>query len=230
MTAHRVPARIFGLFFIFTFLSYGIGTGLIDSVITRQDFLSNVNVNQTQVAIGVVLMALVHTVFNIGMLVIMLPILKPYNVYLAYGYLISSVAATAILVVGAIFLLLLLPLSDEYVNASSVTIPTIEMIGELLKKGSFFGYHMGMALWSIGGMLFVAVLYTSKLIPRPMSVWGMIGYLVLLLGSISEMFRHNDIVEIVSVIPGGLFEITLSVWLIIKGFNGSAIGLELSKA
>jgi hypothetical protein len=57
----------------------------------------------------------------------------------------------------------------------------------------------------------------------------MIGYLVLLSGSIPEMFGHNDIVKIVSVMPGGLFEITLSVWLIVKGFNGCAIGLEPNK-
>jgi hypothetical protein len=57
----------------------------------------------------------------------------------------------------------------------------------------------------------------------------MIGYLVLLSGSIPEMFGHNDIVKIVSVMPGGLFEITLSIRLIVKGFNGRAIGLEPSK-
>jgi hypothetical protein len=223
MNSHKTAARMFGIFFIVTFLSYGIGSGLIDSVITTQDFLANVNVNQTQVVIGVVLMALVHTFLNIGMPVIMLPILKPYNIHLAYGYLSAAIAATVTLVVGAICVLLLLPLSDVYVNASSVTIPNIEIMGMLLKKGSFFGYHMGMALWSLGGLMFVSLLYTSKLVPRPMSVWGMIGYVVLLLGSISEMFGHNDIIEIVSVIPGGLFEITLSVWLIVKGFNLAAI-------
>ena len=79
MNSHKTAARMFGIFFIFTFLSYGIGSGLIDSVITTQDFLANVNVNQTQVVIGVVLMALVHTFLNIGMPIIMLPILKPYN-------------------------------------------------------------------------------------------------------------------------------------------------------
>jgi hypothetical protein len=229
MNSHKTAARMFGIFFIFTFLSYGIGSGLIDSVITTQDFLANVNVNQTQVVIGVVLMALVHTFLNIGMPIIMLPILKPYNIHLAYGYLSAAVAATVTLVVGAICVLLLLPLSDVYVNASTVTIPNIEIMGMLLKKGSFFGYHMGMALWSLGGLMFVSLLYTSKLVPRPMSVWGMIGYVVLLLGSISEMFGHNDIIEIVSVIPGGLFEITLSVWLIVKGFNISAIGSEAGK-
>jgi hypothetical protein len=223
MNSHNTAARMFGIFFIVTFLSYGIGSGLIDSVITTQDFLANVNVNQTQVVIGVVFMALAHTFLNIGMPVIMLPILKPYNIHLAYGYLSAAIAATVTLVVGAICVLLLLPLSDVYVNASSVTIPNIEIMGMLLKKGSFFGYHMGMALWSLGGLMFVSLLYTSKLVPRPMSVWGMIGYVVLLLGSISEMFGHNDIIEIVSVIPGGLFEITLSVWLIVKGFNLAAI-------
>ncbi|MFT6409001.1 MAG: hypothetical protein ACJAQ6_002424 [Arenicella sp.] len=52
-----------------------------------------------------------------------------------------------------------------------------------------------------------------------MSVWGMIGYIFLLSGSVMELFGHNEIVDIVSVIPGGLFEITLSIRLIIKGFD-----------
>ncbi|MFT7519608.1 MAG: hypothetical protein ACI9MC_001750 [Kiritimatiellia bacterium] len=34
-----------------------------------------------------------------------------------------------------------------------------------------------------------------------------------------EIFGHNDIVEIISVIPGGLFEVTLSIWLIVSGFG-----------
>ena len=159
----------------------------------------------------------------------MLPILKPYNRYLAYGYLCSAIVATVILAVGAMFLLFLLPLSDEYVKADSVAIPNIEVMGVLIKKGGFFGYHMGMALWSLGGLMFVSVLYKSKLIPRPMSVWGIIGYIFLLAGSILEIFEHNDIVDIGSVIPGGLFEIALSIRLIVKGFDSSALTPESVK-
>ncbi|MFT6045618.1 MAG: hypothetical protein ACI9WC_001319 [Arenicella sp.] len=219
MNSHKTAARIFGIFFILTFFSYGIGSGLIDSVITAPDFLLHINANQMQVVIGVVLMALVHTFLNIGMPVIMLPILKPHNRYLAYGYLSAAIVATVILAAGTIFLLLLLPLSDEYINAVPTIIPSIEIMGILLKKGGFIGYHMGMALWSLGGLMFVCVLYQSKLIPRLMSVWGMIGYIFLLSGSVMELFGHNEIVDIVSVIPGGLFEITLSIRLIIKGFD-----------
>ena len=223
MNTHKIAARIFGIFFILTFLSYGIGTGLIDSLVKNPDFLSNVNTHQTQFVIGVILMALVHTFLNIGMPVIMLPILKPYNSYLAYGYLSAAIVATLILSVGALFLLFLLPLSDEYIKAGSAAIANIEVMGILLKKGGFFAYHMGMALWSLGGLMFVSVLYKSKLIPRAMSVWGIIGYILLLAGSISELFVHNENAAIASVIVGGLFEITLSIRLIVKGFDSSAL-------
>ena len=111
MNLYKIAGRYFGIFFILTFLSYGIGSGLIDSIIKTPDYLSNVFANQIQIIIGVVLMALVHTFLNIGLPIIVLPILKPHNKYLAYGYLSAAIAATVILAVGTIFLLLLLPLS-----------------------------------------------------------------------------------------------------------------------
>jgi len=159
----------------------------------------------------------------------LLPILKRYNERLTYGYLSAAIASTVTLVVGALLLLLLIPLSDEFVKAGPAAAPYFETMGIIFKKGSVFAYHLGMALWSIGGVMFVSVLYKSKLIPRPMSVWGIIGYIVLISGSVMELFAHNDIVEIASVVPGGLFEITLSIWLIAKGFSPSAIASLTAK-
>jgi hypothetical protein len=223
MISHKIAARTFGIFFILAFLSYGTGSGLIASIVETPDFLSNVYANKMQIIIGVVLMALIHSFVNIGLPLIVLPILKPYNGYLTYGYLSAAIIATAILAAGTIFLLLLLPLSEEYVKSGAALTLNIEIMGILLKKGGFYFYHMGMAMWSIGGLMFVSVLYKSKLIPRLMSVWGIIGYIFLLLGSIMLLLEPNDTVEIVSVLPGGLFEVFLSIWLIVKGFNSSAI-------
>jgi len=223
MNTHKTAARTFGIFFIITFLSYGIGGALIDSIVTVPDFLSNVYANQTQIVAGVILMAIVHSFLNIGLPIIMLPILEPYSKRLAYGYLSAAIMATTILAVGTLFLLMLIPLSDGYVNAGSSAAPYFESIGLLLTQGGSYAYHMGMALWAIGGLLFVSVLYKSKLVPRPLSIWGIIGYAILLVGSILEIFGHNAVVELIGVAPGGLFEIVLSIWLIIKGFNSSAI-------
>jgi hypothetical protein len=219
MNNYRKTTRIFGVFFILSFLSYGIGSSLIASIITIPDFLTSVYSNQVQIIVGVTLMALVHTFTNLALPILMLPILKPNHKYLAYGYLSFAIMATLILVVGTLFSLLLIPLSEEYVKAGSTMTSNFETMGILLKKASFFAYHMGMALWSIGGLLFVAALYQSKLIPRVMSAWGIIGYFFLVSGSMLEIYEHHDIIEIVSVIPGGLFEITLSVWFIVKSYR-----------
>jgi hypothetical protein len=62
-------------------------------------------------------MALIHTIVNIGLPVLMVPILKPYNKFLSYGYLSAGIAATVTLIIGAIFLMLLVPLSSMYVKA-----------------------------------------------------------------------------------------------------------------
>lgn len=216
---HRRAARLFGVFFILTFLSYGIGTALIQSIVGEPDFLSAVYSNKSTIVTGAILMAVVHTFVNIGLPVIMMPILIPFNKRLAFGYLGSAIAATVVLVTGAIFLLLLIPLSDSFVAAANEPAPYFETAGNLLKSGGTNSYHIGMTLWSLGGMMFCIVLFQSKLIPRVMSVWGMIGYVVLIAGSTSELYEHNNMVESLSIIPGGLFEITLSTWLIIRGFS-----------
>lgn len=216
---NRMAARLFGIFFIIAFLSYGIGTALIDSLTNADDFLTAINANVPTLVTGVLLIALVHSFVNIAMPVIMLPILKPFNPTLAYGYLSAALVATIIMAVGAVFLLLLGPLSADYVSANSTSAAGHELIGTLLKNIGTYTYLLGMAIWAVGGMMFTAVLYKSRLVPRLISLWGFAGYIVLLVGSALEIFGHNDIVEIISIAPGGLFEITLSFWLIFKGFN-----------
>lgn len=219
MNTHKSAARAFGIFFLLAFLSYGIGSGLIDSIVNVPDFLSNVANNKATIIIGVILMAIIHTIANIGLPVIMLPFLKPFNKTLSYGYLSAAITATIVLVVGAVFLILLLPTSDEYVKYGSTSTSNFEAIGTILKKGGYFSYQIGMALWGFGGLMFCSLLYQSKLVPRFLSIWGFIGYIIFIAGTILELFGSS--VGVLLAIPGGLFEISLSLWLIIKGFNES---------
>ena len=227
MITPRNAARLWGIFFIIAFLAYGIGSGMIDTITSTPDFLTNVNDNNTTIIIGVILITLVHTFVNIGLPVLLMPILKPFQENLAYGYLSFAIASTTIIVVSGIFSMLLIPLSDEYVKVSSAAAEYFVTIGNLLKIGGFYSYQIGMAIWGLGGLLFVSVLYKSKLVSRVFSVWGFIGYAVFIAGTILELFGSS--VGVMLAIPGGLFEISLSLWLIFKGFNSSVLdsaGLE----
>jgi hypothetical protein len=221
MFTHRNAARLWGIFFIIAFLAYGIGSGMIGTITSTPDFLSNVNDNNTTIVVGVILIALVHTFVNIGLPVLLLPILKPFHKNLTYGYLSFAIASTTVIVVSGIFLMLLIPLSSEYVKAGSAAADYFVTIGDLLKMGGFYAYQIGMAIWGLGGLLFVAVLYKSKIVSRVFSVWGFVGYAVFIAGTIFELFGSS--VGVMLAIPGGLFEVSLSLWLIFKGFNSSAV-------
>ena len=220
MFTHRNAARLWGIFFIIAFLAYGIGSGMIGSITSTPDFLTDVNANSTTIIVGVILIALVHTFVNIGLPVLLMPILKPFHQNLTYGYLSFAIASTTVIVVSGIFLMLLIPLSSAYVNAGSAATDHFVTIGELLKMGGFYAYQIGMAIWGLGGLLFVAVLYKSKIVSPVFSVWGFIGYAVFFAGTIFELFGSS--VGVMLAIPGGLFEIALSLWLIFKGFDSVA--------
>jgi hypothetical protein len=219
MKTNKTAARTFGFFFLIAFLSYGLGSGLIESIVNVPDFLSNIPENKATIIIGVILIAIIHTIVNIGLAVIMLPILMPFNKTLSYGYLSAAITASVLLVVGAIFLLLLIPLSNVYVKLGATGTSNFETVGLILKKGGYFSYQIGMTIWGFGGLLFCSLLHQSKLVPRLVSIWGFIGYLIFISGTIFELFGYN--VGVILSIPGGLFEIYLSIWLIIKGFNES---------
>jgi hypothetical protein len=217
--SHKLAARIFGIFFLIAFLSYGIGSGLIDSIVSAPDYLTEISNNRTAIVFGVCLIALIHTIVNIGLPVIMLPILKPYNKTLTYGYLCAAITATILLAVGAIFLLLFVPLSENYIKLSASNTSNFETIGILLKKGGFYSYQIGMAIWGFGGLLLCYLLYISNLVPRLFSIWGFVGYTIFIAGTILELFGYE--LGVLLSIPGGLFEISMSLWLLIKGFRVS---------
>lgn len=216
--AHRMAARLFGIFFIFTFLSYGIGSGLVASIADGPDGLAGVFTNKTTFMIGIVLIAVVHSFVNIGLSVLIYPVLKSFNSFLALGYFGAGVTATATAVIGAIFLALLVPLSGAFIEAGTDA-DYFETLALLLKQGGFYGYQLSMTLWGLGGLMLCYVLYVSRLVPRILAVWGAFGYIIFMTGTIAEMFGHP--IGTMLSLPGGLFELGLSLWLIIKGFNFS---------
>jgi hypothetical protein len=73
------------------------------------------------------------------------------------------------------------------------------------------------------GVILSYLLFTSKLVPRPIATLGFIGYSLLLLGvplDFAGVIDMNEGMGQVLLIPGGLFElIVLPIWLIAKGFN-----------
>jgi uncharacterized membrane protein len=219
MKSQKTVAVIFGSFFILAFAAYGTGSGIMETVTTLPETYSDLEASNRKVIISGLLMALLHTILNIGLAVIMVPILKKYNRTMAVGYLSAAIASTVMLIVGALFLFLLVPLSEEYLANGQHSKDNFQTMFMLLKKGNFYAYQIAMVLWGLGGLMFTTLLYKSFIVPRPIAVWGFLGYIVFIYGAVAELCGLP--IGLLCDIPGGLFELSVSVFLIAKGFYAS---------
>lgn len=219
MNSNKIAARTFGIAFLIGYISYGLGFGLLNSFISSLGSLSVIFSHKNTVIFEAAIMMAVFAPVNIVLGVVMTPIFKRYNQPLAYGYLSAAIASTILLIFGAIFLLLSIPLSEAFLKVGSGDTENSEVLFTLCKKANFFSYQIAMVIWGLGGLIFSYLLYVSKIVPRWLSVWGIVGYVIFISGAFFALFGIN--IDVILDIPGGLFEIFLSFWLIIKGFDAS---------
>jgi hypothetical protein len=68
------------------------------------------------------------------------------------------------------------------------------------------------------------VLYRTKLVPRWLSGWGLIGAGLIWIFYLIQYFNHNQVQ--ILFLPIASQEMIFALWLIVKGFNSSAIDSE----
>lgn len=195
-------------------VSWFIGDRLLGSILNAPDYLINVYPNKTKVIIGVIF-ELIEVVAVIGIVVMMFPILRKYNESLALGYVIFRTLECLMLIVAAISPLLLITLSQEYLNAGAPDTFFFQTSGTLFMAARLDWSLLILAVfYSIAALMFYYVLYKTRLIPRFISVWGFIG---------AAMAFTTPFLGTLFGIPMGLNELFLGGWLIVKGFNSPVI-------
>jgi hypothetical protein len=157
----------------------------------------------------------------VGMAIMLYPVLKKYNERLALGYVGLRLVAAAFIVIGVIIMFLLLTLSQEFIKAGAPESSHFQTIGELLRTGRDLVNHVGMILvLSVGGLMFYYLLYQTKLVPRWLAGWGIVGTAVTIVASCLFMFPSIDLITSVYMnLPLALQEMVFAGWLIVKGVN-----------
>jgi len=227
MDLYRKTAIIVGVLFIAATVTSVIGGLLVESIIDSPDDLVNVSENENQVILGV-LLELTWAASAVAITVLMFPILKKQNEGLALGYVGARIFEGVIAVVGAISGLLLITLSQEFVIAGAPDATYFQAFGTLLLGARDLAWWIGpMIVFALSALIFNYLLYHSKLIPRWLSVWGFIGATLLLAEGLLGMFDLT--ISTFLAAPIAVQEMVLAVWLIVKGFNPSAIASKSAK-
>lgn len=213
-------ARLAGALILLGYVTYGIPqvthTGpLLDA----SDPLAAVAANSTRLTIGALVMA-INSAAVVGIGVLLYPVLKRHDELIALGYVLTRVFEGIVLIGGIVGLLSLVPLSQEYVQASSADPASMQAISEVVVHGNSLAYHVAMIGLAIGSLPFCYLLYRSNLVPRSIPLLGLIGYPALLLLMVIDIFGIGfGSILYVLYLPGAVFEIGLALWLVARGFD-----------
>jgi len=204
-----------------------MGISLIESLIDAPVDLINVSENENQVIIGA-LLVLIDAVAVAGIAIVIYPILKKHNEALALGYAGARIAEGILFFVNVIAILTLLALSQEFVKAGAPDASYYQTLSTLIIAAGDLAFLFGFGLaFTISALILNYLLYQSKLVPRWIAVWGFVGAALLWAYYLLQPFSIN-LVEIL-FLPIAVQEMVFAVWLIVKGFNPSAIASELAK-
>ena len=206
-------SRLIGALFLAGFLCYGVGSGLATSLVGGSNFLSTIAGSQTLLVIGAFLMFL-NTGVDLGKGVLFFPILEKHSKRTALAYLATMIVEVVLLSVGVLALLLIVPLAKHAGEAAAQT------LGSILVQTNAMAYQMGEMTLGVGAIFLCLLLFRTRLIPRWLAVSGLIGYPILVAGTIAEIFGIH--IGLYLTIPGFFFELALPFWLLFKGFQPQA--------
>jgi len=235
MKPYRKTAIIVGVLFII-----GTGAGILSVVFTGPilgdpDYLTKFSANENQIITGAAFVLIMG--FALAMMSVMLfPIFKKYNEALALGAVVfRGVLEAVTYIVIVMSWLLLITISREYVKAGTPDVSNFQTFGTLLQGVTYWSDHILAIVFTLGALIIYYLFFQSKLIPRWLSVWGLVGALLYLAAPLLNVFDPQHPSLSLSVGWGRLMwplavqEMVFAVWLIVKGFNPSAIVSESAK-
>jgi hypothetical protein len=220
---YRTTAIVVGVVYLAGFVVGIGGEMLFQSILGAPDYLATLSANGMTVAIGAVLW-LLAVAGDAAHGVLLFPILKQHHERVAVGYLAARIMDALFIAIMVIFILLQIPLGNAYLNAAPADMAALQTLGTIFTHGQHVAYQIGMSTLGVAGLLLCYTLYKATLVPRWLAVWGLVGYAIILVGMVSELMGSG--LGLASSLPGGLWEVFMGVWLIVKGFNASAFAAE----
>ncbi len=194
--------------------------------VTGDNYLTDAAAHNGQVATGVML-GFIAAFAAPGIAIALYPVLRRFGEGLALGAVSFRIIEGVFYALGMFSLLSLSTLSREFVDAGTPGDLHYASLGRTMLAQYHWLVDAGLLLaFSVGGLLYYLVFYRSKLIPTWLSAWGIGGVVLLMVAAVLIIFGVISPLsagQVALAVPIGVQEMVLAVWLIVKGFNRSAL-------
>jgi hypothetical protein len=226
----RKTAAVVGALFILGTIPALLSLPLAVNTVNAQDHLTAISTNEGQMIIFTAI-KFIMGVACAGIGLALYPILKKYNEGLAFGAAGFRVIEGMISVVGALLYVVLLALSQEFVKAGAPASSYFQTADVVINAGIGWFRDAAMLLtFGIGALMYYVVFYQFRLVPRWLTVWGLVGITLTIISALLVMFHllpPFGTIQVILNLPILPQELVLAIWLIAKGFNPS-VGASLS--
>lgn len=213
----RRTSLIAGVLYLITFVS--IPTLALYGAVHEADFIVGAGSN-TAVVVGGIL-ELIVALAGIGTAVVLFPVLKRQHEGLAMGFVGSRILEAATIFVGIASLLTIVTLRQDGAAADATV--TGDALVAMYDRTFLLGQSI---LPAVNALLLGSLLYQSRLVPRALPTLGLIGAPLLLIaqsGVLFDLWGRTSPVTAIFVLPIAIWEFSLGVYLVSKGFRPSAV-------
>ncbi len=231
MSSLRKTALMGGVFYLITFASSIPAVFLLRPVLNDPNYILSSGAD-TQVTFGTFL-DLVNALACIGTAVALFPVVKRQSEALALGFVTTRLFEAAVIVIGVVSLLTVVSLRQP--GATGAEADSLMVVGQSLVAAYDWTFLLGPNIMAaLNALLLGSLMYKSGLVPRVIPAMGLIGAPLLLAVTIATIFGLTDHGSLwwLVVAPIFMWELSLGVYLVIKGFKPAPItaGMEPTQA
>jgi hypothetical protein len=218
MGSLRKTALVAGVLYLLSFVSIPT-LALYAGIRTDPNYITGAGPD-TPVIIGGILEVIV-ALAGIGTAVALYPVVKRQNEGVALGFVGSRVLEAATIFAGVTALLSIVAMRQAGAGADALV--TGHALVALREWTTLLGQGF---IPAVNALLIGSLLYQSRLVPRILPIVGFIGAPLLVVSDLGVLFGLWGPVSTlpgILVIPIALWEFSLGVWLVVKGFKPSPV-------
>jgi len=226
MKSNKKAGRLVGLLFLLIF-AIGITAYqfLQGPVLFSDDFLTTTSANSTKIIISTLLL-LLSGITSVVIAVILLPIFKKHSNTLAFLYLAFSILSFLAISIDNVSVLSMLEFSREYTENGNNNSDLFNSLSNVFFKEHWWTHYLSLLISCFPVFILYYTLYVSKLIPKVISIVGIIAVILMFIEMLFSILGNS--ISMNMLLPIGLIQLILPIWLIFKGLNSSTLETDMS--
>ncbi|TFC91744.1 MULTISPECIES: DUF4386 domain-containing protein [Cryobacterium] len=225
MKLYRPTAVTAGVFFLLTEVTAIAAVALYGPILTGADYITGAGADGS-ILLGV-LFELLLVIAAVSTAITLYPILKRQHEGLALAFVAARVLEAVLILVGSLSLLTIVTLRQQFESTTDADPVTLSTIGSTLVALRNWTYLFGPG-FALGAasLLLASLMYSSRLVPRGIAVLGLVGGALIGLSAIAVvlgLYGQFSTLGLVVALPVFAWELSLALWLILKGFRPVSI-------